>query len=105
MILISLVISDVEHLLMCFLAIYMCSLEKCLFRSFDWVICFFDTELHELFVYFGDIPCWLLRLQIFSPILRVVLKNKDVLNVCCGQNETVDQTFPQRFTVRLGNYP
>ena len=59
---VSLIISDVDHLFTCLLAIVMSVKKICLLYFFEkpiyfnWVACFFDIELYELFIYFGRSP-------------------------------------------------
>ena len=72
---ISVIMNNGEHFFICLLAICMCSLEKCLFRSSTfWLGClfFWYWVVWAAWIFWRLILCQLFYLLLFSSILRAV---------------------------------
>ena len=70
------IVSNVEHLFTCLLAICMFSLEQCMFRSFStfWLGClsFWHWVVWAAFIFWKLILCQLFHFLLFSHILRII---------------------------------
>ena len=68
-------INDIEHFLMCLLAMCMSSFKKCLFRSSTYFLIglfFWYWAIWDVYKFWILTPCRLHHLQVFSPILMAV---------------------------------